>query len=127
MSTESGLFFSREGVIYKGRAPRGTDSVLYLQPHGGGICLPFFRLYVYMLYALICYIFSHSDHFLKSSCLGKVPNIFSAEQLPTSFNNHFILPVKTPTPSLKMFLCKEGKRVSATQLHPGVECYSTTH
>lgn len=103
---------------------RGTGNVVlslmlvaYMSSH---VFVP----YIYMLYILI-QIFSKSDSSLKSPGLG--PKHIFSEQLPTFFNNHFILPVKTPTPSLKMFLSKEGNRDICHILHPSVECYSTTH
>lgn len=66
----------------------------------------FFKLYI--IYTHLFYIFEFRQFFLKP--WAETQTHFLQNNSPTFFNNHFILPVKTPTCSLTLFLSKGGKR-----------------
>lgn len=72
---------------------------------------------------VVCFVIQ-TVFFFFFTCPGLSPKHNPCRAAPTFFNNHLILPVKTPTPC---FYLRKGRGKSATQPHPSLECYSTTH
>ena len=68
----------------------------------------FFKWHVCSIYSFVAYFLRQTG--LKKKSPGLSPKHIFCRAAPTFFNNHFFLPVKTPTPSLTLLLSKEGKR-----------------
>lgn len=96
-----------------------------LQLGGGYLCLPFISLNC-TLYTLICSIFLNPDNFFKSPGLSPTHTFCRTTPPPSLIITLFFLS-KLPLAVLYCFCPREGRGRFATQLHPDVECYSTTH
>lgn len=111
---DGGFFLGRgTGVIQKGKGPpytqvRGPGSVLSCLPVVACIHLPFifFKLYVYVLYTLICYIFPNLDTLLK--LWAKSQTYFLQYNSPPSLIIILFFLSKLPLPVLKCFHARKG-------------------